>query len=185
MKLQLSGRVCKARKGFTLVELLIVIAIAALVGAGIVALVFQVFGANAGSTNRMTAVKEVENAVHWITRDAQMAQKIGDPAVDFAGDIALGPFPIILTWKDSYDSPDTLNRVEYSLTAGKLQRAYSKDGVPQGTGVVARHMASTNWSYSSLEHALTFQVTATVVGLRTASETRSFQVVVRATPAAP
>ena len=183
MTLQLSGRICKDRRGFTLVELLIVIAIAALVGVGVVALVFQVFGANAGSTNRMTAVKEVENAVHWITRDAQAAQ------VDYVADQPESPFPVTLTWTNSHDSPATENRVVYSVTAGELRRAYSQDGVLQDTAVVARHMepgqAETNWTYSLSEHALTFQVTSTVAGLRTASETRSFQVGVRAAPLAP
>ena len=182
MTLQLSGRICKDRRGFTLVELLIVIAIAALVGVGVVALVFQVFGANAGSTNRMTAVKEVENAVHWITRDAQAAQ------VDYVADQPESPFPVTLTWTNSHDSPATENNVTYSVTAaGELRRAYSQDGGPPSTAVVARHLdtASTNWSYVLSEHALTFQVTSTVAGLRTASETRSFQVGVRAAPLAP
>ena len=179
MTLKLSGRACKTRRGFTLVELLIVIAIAALVGVGVVALVFQVFGANAGSTNRMTAVKEVENAVRWITNDAQMAQ------VSYVADVPASPLPLTMTWALSYDSPVASGTVTYRVNGGQLLREYS-DGTSTEAAVIMRNIdnnaANTNWSYSFSGQAFTFNIAAIVSGSRPASETRSFQVAARTEP---
>jgi len=62
------------QEGFSLVELLIAMAIGGILTAGLAAGIVQVMASNAGSIAHMTAVKEVENAVHWLSRDAEMAQ---------------------------------------------------------------------------------------------------------------
>lgn len=66
----------KSRSGFTLIELLVAIAITAIIIGGITVAIFQVVTGNARDSNHMTAVRQVQNAGYWFSRDAQMAQSI-------------------------------------------------------------------------------------------------------------
>ena len=72
-------KILRNQKGFTLVEVLIAIAITAAIGAGLAMAVFEVIQVNAMSNNRMEAIKQVENAFHYIIRDAQMTSPHIDP----------------------------------------------------------------------------------------------------------
>jgi len=86
----------KNQKGFTLIELIVAIAITGLIIGAIVASIFQLFNISARSDSRMLAVRQVQNAGHWISRDTLMAQSVDpDPADD--GD-TLGTEILILSW---------------------------------------------------------------------------------------
>lgn len=161
------------QSGFTLIEMIIVIAITGIIAGGIAAAVFQIFDVNGRSVVHMTAVKEVEDAAHWIIRDAQMAQNVNLTAP--------GGFPLTLTWVE-WDN--TRNDVTYSLQNGELQRSHSINGEPPTVTAVIRHINSdpqmTNVRFST--GVLTFKITATISGFRSASESRSFEVIPRASP---
>ncbi len=168
------GQMNKNQRGLTLIEVLIVIAITGIIIGGITTAIFQVFDVNARSTAHMTAVKEVEKAVHLITRDAQMAQSVNATAPS-------GGFPLTLTW---VEWNNTSNNVTYSVQDGQLQRSYSvNDGQPSTT-VVIPHLnpdsQMTNCQFSSGVFA--FKITAATGGSSPASETRSFKVVPRSAP---
>ncbi len=66
----------ESQKGFTLIELMVGLAIIASVMVGITATVFQTFDVNAKSANHMAASMQVQNAGHWFSQDIQMAQVI-------------------------------------------------------------------------------------------------------------
>ncbi len=66
----------KNQRGFTLIELVIAIAITGLVTGGITMTIFQVFSGNTRTSNHMIAVRQVQNAGYWISHDGQMAQVI-------------------------------------------------------------------------------------------------------------
>ena len=61
-------------KGFTLVELLISVAVTALIAVAAGSAIFQIFQSNDRNSDHMTAVRQVQNAGYWISRDAQRAQ---------------------------------------------------------------------------------------------------------------
>ena len=64
--------ISKDQRGFTLIELMIAIAITALIVVGLTITIFQLFGGHAQSSGEMTVIRQVQNAGYHISRDAQM-----------------------------------------------------------------------------------------------------------------
>ena len=162
------GQITKKQQGFTLIEVLIAIAISSIIGIAVTTSIFQVFDVNARNNNNMTAINEMENAVYSITPDAQMAQNI--TATASSG------FPLTLTWVewngDSYD-------VTYDIQNGQFQRSYSINGGTPNTTIVAQHIDSAQTSCNFTNGTLAFKITAAVSGYRPASQTRSFTIALR------
>ena len=88
------GKLNRRQRGFTLIELLVALAITGAISGGITMSIFQTLDYSARSNARMVAIKQVENAIHHISRDVQMAQII-EPAADPDPD----GFPLTLTCK--------------------------------------------------------------------------------------
>ena len=63
-------------KGFTLVELVISLAIIVIISGAAGAAIFQVFGGTERNNDHLTVVYQVQHAGYWISRDAQMAQAV-------------------------------------------------------------------------------------------------------------
>jgi len=63
-------------RGFTLVELLIAVSIMFVLSGAAGAVTFQTLKGAARGNGYMSAVRQIENAGHWISRDAQMADGI-------------------------------------------------------------------------------------------------------------
>jgi prepilin-type N-terminal cleavage/methylation domain-containing protein len=161
MRIRRLGLFHRCQRGVTLVELVIALAITGAITSGITMTIFQTLDYNARSNARMVAVKQVENAIHHVNRDVQMAQvvEITDPDPD--GD----HFPLMLTWVE-WDN--TVNEVIYDVAGGELTRSYSEDhGVPQDS-VVARYVvkdaADTYCDFDEVEWIFTLRITATVSG---------------------
>jgi len=153
----------KEQRGFTLVGLLVALAITGLIAGGITTAISQVFIFNMRITAHMTAIKQVESAVHWISRDAQMAKTITvDP-----GDTG---FPLILTWTD-YEG-GAPQEVTYRIDSAGLWRHFGDD--EQKMRVAQYIDPATNCQLSP--NKFTFAVTATV-GIK--SETRVCEVMPR------
>jgi len=177
----------KNQRGFTLVELLVAIAITAFITGGITMVIFQVFSGNARSSNHMIAVRQVQNAGFWISQDAQMAQTV---LLEWPEEDPPGTrFPLSLSWTE-WDG--TRHQVIYTLenmTDGdkQLQRqhlTYDVVGNPIGdeTSIVARYiipgLALTSLDYTA--GVLTFTVTASVGnGSQEESETRVYEITPR------
>ena len=157
------------QRGFTLVEVIVAVAITTAIGSTITTGIHQVFASHAQSTAHMTAIEDVENAVHWLSRDVQQAQVI---------DTGVGSgFPLNLTWVD-WDG--TVNDVTYTLTDGRLERVHSTGGQPDTT-VVGRHIDS-DAALTNIQFVLgmaNFKITSTVGGSRPASETRVGDIIPR------
>jgi len=76
MKLGMLGSINKNQRGFTVIELLVAIAISGLITSGLTLTIFQVFGGNARNSSEMTVVRQVQNAGHRVSRDTLMAQVV-------------------------------------------------------------------------------------------------------------
>jgi len=172
------GLINKGQRGFTLVGWLMAIVVTGIISGGITMTIFQVFDQNARSTAHMTAVKQVEHAVHWISRDAQMAQTVETTGLD--------GFPLTLTWVEWNND---VHRVAYILEDDELKRShYVNPGEPSETlveTVVAQYIvldpAKTSCSWDDVAGELTFTLTATVgySSSQESTETRVCEVIPR------
>jgi len=152
-------------KGYTYVELVVAIAIIALVSGAAAMAIFQVFKGTERNNNYMTAVRQVHNAGYWISRDTQMAQSV-------TADNLTAPDFLVLSWTEpGYAGEDIYHSVTYffeDLTdgIGKLKRNYWSSAGANGQTLVAEYIYynpdypddTSKASYQS--PALTVQLTA-------------------------
>ncbi len=156
------------QKGFTLIEMIVVIAIAGLIFSAAAGTISQMFIINAQNTACMTVVKQVESAIHWVSRDMQMAQTVKTDDPDPAT-------VLTLTWVE-WNIPKNQVQVTYTLNNGDLRRNHSVSGQT----IVAHHIESTLVAPKPYTGGkLNFTITATLGGLRSASETRVVEVIPR------
>lgn len=164
------------QKGFTLIELLVAVAITAVIGSAITMAVNQLFTVSIMDRNRMEAVKQVENALHYINRDVQMAKADQiQPSVNSDGNFLE---------LNRTDYTDPLNPVEvsteYTITNGILQRTVIKEGDEDPvTTTVARHIDPASSYYSFSEGVLEVKITASIAGYRQVTEARTLYVIPR------
>jgi prepilin-type N-terminal cleavage/methylation domain-containing protein len=73
-------RLKKNQSGFTLIELAVSIAIMGAICLGATVANAQIINQTARNTDFTTASRQALNAIHWISRDAQMSQTINGTA---------------------------------------------------------------------------------------------------------
>jgi prepilin-type N-terminal cleavage/methylation domain-containing protein len=155
----------KNQQGFTLVELLVAIAIAGVITGGITAAIMQIMTINHRASNHMVCVRQVQQAGKEVSKDTLQAQN-----VTCGGESG---FPLTLTWTD-YDGAQ--NVVVYDVTEdNELQRSQTVDDEPVSTTlpVIAKYIDPAETSCVWDGSVLTFTVTAAV---GTESETRIYEI---------
>jgi len=111
------GLIHKDQKGFTLLELLIALALTGLITTGITMIISQTFTGTARSSNHMVAVREVQEAGYWVSYYAYAAQDL-----TITGDSG---FPLTLRWVDF--GTDKWQKIEFSLDSSGLRGRYYID----------------------------------------------------------
>ena len=168
------GLIHKNQRGFTLIGLLVAIAITGLITGGLTTTIFQVFTVNALTSNHMTAVRQVQNAGYWISHDAQMAQ-----SVDTNDDMVPPEEVLTLAW-DLTEYGGTEHQVIYTLVGNELKRAHYTNSSLDATTIVAQYIDSIEVVPRPFAGGkLTLTVTASLSGWQPASETRIYEVVPR------
>ena len=165
--------------GFTLIELLVVMAIAALMVGAASMTTFQVTDITRRSNDHTTAVRQVQNAGYWISRDALMAEQV---IVD--SDPETADFLTVLWTEWGYGEDSIYHSVIYSfqdLSQGiaKLKRTHWSSAGANEQTLVAEYIYynpddpdnTTKVSYQS--PVLTMQITAS---LGEAKETKEYRV---------
>jgi prepilin-type N-terminal cleavage/methylation domain-containing protein len=179
------------QKGFTLAELVIAMAITALIGSAVATATYQVVKVNALSTNHQIAVSQVQNAVNSISRDVQQSQQIipTGPTVIVINDAANNTISFNLITSDTLTvqwidwNDNATHQVAYTVANGVLQRTITVDSGVPSTIVVANNInvASGNWNtdLTTYTRTLTLQIKAIVGASNPATETRTFQIIPR------
>jgi len=164
-------------KGYTLIELMVAITIIVLASGAAAAAIFQIFRGIERNNDYMTAVRQVQNAGYWISRDAQMAL-----SVNTTDNMTLPDF-LGLNWTEwDAEGEPSYHSVIYSFEdltdgTGKLKRTYSSTGTSTQT-LIAQYIYynpddtdnTTKVSYES--PVLTVQLTAIFEGTQEIREYR-------------
>jgi len=152
--------------GFTLIELVVAIGVATLVMSAASAAIYQILAGNARDTAHMKAVKQVENALHFMVRDIQMAQPRFTQTDNLTGDEVLR-----LGWVE-WDN--TVNQVTYSVTGGDVTRTHSADGQTN----VAHYIATLDPQIDG-DGNVVVTIVSTITGRWSATESRTVEIVPR------
>jgi len=160
------------QKGIILLEAIIAIGITGILGIGITSVISQVFNQTIHDSTHLTAINQVENAVHCISRDAQMA-------ISAQIDEGASGFPVTFSWVE-WDGSTC--QVTYSIEENDMQRSLSINGGEPVANTVAQYIdtdvSMTNCQFA--EGALSLKITSTVgKGSLVTSETAKRQIIPR------
>jgi len=199
MKNRVSGQ-----GGFTLIELIIAITITSLLLGAAATGVYQLIAGNAANSNYMTAVRQVQQVGHWVSRDMIMANVIDtsnsdDPDLtepEGSLNVLIVYWFDIETWDPDMGIQAVKHKVVYNLTAeGQLYRYNfddyyeldeyaselaidgSETWVPVDTMLVAVYIEQDAFAiYSGGSGQYEMDVTAHVTGFQPAIETRTYDI---------
>ena len=129
----------RSEKGYTLIELIVAVAIIVLVSGAASITIFQVSKGTETNNSHMNAVRQVQNAGYWISRDAGMAQSIET-------DNLTPPDFLVFNWTE-WDSED--EEIYHSATyyiedltngIGKLKRSHWSSAGANEQTLIAQHI---------------------------------------------
>ena len=173
------------QRGFTLAEMLVAMAISALIGSAVAGATYQVVNINATSTNHQIVIDQVQNAVNSVSRDAEQAQYItrtdggGALLPNVAG---VNSFDLVTTNKIIFEWTEwdnTLKEITYVVVNGRLQRGLKVNGVLTSTTYVASNISIASGTWNTSTKVLTVTIESQITAPKLATETRTFQIMPR------
>jgi prepilin-type N-terminal cleavage/methylation domain-containing protein len=192
------NKIFQGRKGFTLIEILIALAITGIMTTAIATITIQAYSGGTSARSHEIAIKQVENSINSISRYSQMGQKFrvwdtSSPPVEKTADsvsnliefnLAAGE-QLDIRWNEWELVGGRLvsNKVVYTLDAnGNLLQDYTYQYNVGGTPVqstIGSFISTASGSWNTSSKIMIFNITATVGGSKPANESRSFQILPR------
>jgi prepilin-type N-terminal cleavage/methylation domain-containing protein len=142
----------KMEQGYTLVELLIVMAISGLIFLVVGAVLYQLTTVSGNGNDRLSVIHEVQNAEYWFNYDGQMATA------------AVGGSSLVLTLPGQ--------TVSYVLSGKQLQRIEGSSTI-----VLARNISGLSFSVQS--RLVSMDITSSISGRTDVSEQYVYKVHLR------
>ena len=137
-------------KGFTLVEVLVSLTIAGAILGVMSAAVLTIMKTSAQNEEWNMNLRQVQNAGHWITRDALMAQVVSDNTTGYF---------LTLSW---YDWDNNNNTANYVLNGNTLTRSYNGGAATLIAQYVVSDPAFTSCQWNDIEKKLTVKIRASL-----------------------
>jgi prepilin-type N-terminal cleavage/methylation domain-containing protein len=169
--MRIAALINRRQQGITLIELLVGMAIAAVLSLAASMLFYQLMVVNASSSNHILAVRQVQNAGYWISRDATGAQSIiGD------ADPETSSF-LTLRWSD-WEGVDY--EAFYYFDGDTLRRSFTVGEAAPIDVTVAEHLDTAATTIEKSGSVWVLTVKATVGGFPwPSSETRTYEIMPR------
>lgn len=151
---------CGKVKGFTLIEVIITVAISGLI-LGVLGSAIGLFLKTPPQTSdKLEAVRDLDQATLWLTNDSQQAESFT---------ILSSPQYGRFQWQDRSAAPVVAYSITYyyDSTNGRLVREEQRDSVVTSTTALARHIAAesdVSFQYTASTYSLTVVITSTVEG---------------------
>ena len=156
----------RSQHGFTLVEILVGMALTSILIVGIVVTIFQVNMGRAQNESGMYALRQVQTAGYYMSRDTLQADCIGLYPAD-------NGFPVTLTWYDPGASVNHSIRYEYDSNTRYLTRI---DLINNGSVKIADNIdPGTSFTNNGTGYFI-FSVSATTSGYQSISATRTYEI---------
>ena len=141
------------QKGFVLTELLIATAITGLIVSFLGTAIYQIITVSEYGNDKLTAMHELQNAVHWFSLDGQRAS------------LASGGNELALTLPDDSSISYTVVGTELRRSAGEFEM------------ILARNITSANFSIEN--RTITMNLTSSPEGRDSVSENGTYKVYLR------
>ena len=160
------------QKGFTLIELVVALAILGIVVVGIVTSIFQIMQGRAQIAGKSVALADIDNAAHWVTRDIVMGQ-----STDLEDD-APPTGNMTMTWNDLTGWAEAEESISHSVvyihSGTQLLREYDS---ANNTTIVGRHLTDVGFSING--NLVTVTLTSSPDGVRASTVTRRYLIRMR------
>ena len=164
MIFQKLGLINKNQRGFTVIELIVAVAIAGVIAGGTAITIYQTVSGNARNGSHMTAVRQVQTAGYWISRDAQMAQTINSNPEDDL--LTQGTEVLTLSWEGweySLGGSETYidtHEVRYAHDAAssklwRYQKITTNEYDDEGNVIDTYYSPSVGWNTSLIAEHIT------------------------------
>lgn len=166
--------------GYTLIELVVALAIISAISLATFGVTYQVFGGTKNNNDRLSALHQIQNAGAWISRDAQAADTI-------SADNLTAPDFLVFNWTQWEKSGTTVYAIYHSARyyfdnldegIGRLKRSYSSSAGASAeitVGVYLYYNLSDNTTSSIASYlgsVTSVRLTAIVGGMQESREYR-------------
>ena len=164
----------RGEKGFTLLELLVGVAIMGIIVVSLAMLTMTLLTNPKQSNDNNIVLQEVRNAATWISRDVQMSRSVN--ATDPNG------FPLTLAIPVD-DNEDNDYKIDYLFTGSKLKRQEydSLDNLTSET-FIAEYIDTSNTTFSALDADAGLHEFTVRAAKREAVATMSYEISQRLSP---